>query len=152
MNLTLTLAWLTMIFWQGARIKPEHKEMVTVYFSDIVGFTRLSSTIDSSKVTDLLQRLYNQFDDLADRYEIHSLETIGDGKTWTTCICCISFMHCFYLSKVLWSQTYSFLNLIWHKDSLYYRAPEQHILPFQTISTIKNIAMQVLWPDLQLRP
>ena len=75
-NLTLTI-----FLWQGARIKPEHKEMVTVYFSDIVGFTKLSSTIDSSKVTDLLQRLYNRFDDLADQYEIHSLETIGDGKT-----------------------------------------------------------------------
>jgi len=64
---------------QGERIQPEHKEMVTVYFSDIVGFTKLSSTIDSSKVTDLLDRLYRKFDALADRYEVHSLETIGDG-------------------------------------------------------------------------
>jgi class 3 adenylate cyclase len=68
---------------QGERVQPEHKDMVTVYFSDIVGFTKLSSTIDSSKVTDLLARLYNKFDTLADQYEVHSLETIGDGECFS---------------------------------------------------------------------
>ncbi len=35
---------------QGEKVAPEHKEMVSVYFSDIVGFTSLSSTISSAKV------------------------------------------------------------------------------------------------------
>ena len=68
------------IILQGEKIQPEYKEMVTVYFSDIVGFTKLSSSIDSSKVTDLLGRLYSKFDELADFYEVHALETIGDGE------------------------------------------------------------------------
>ena len=69
------------IILQGEKIQPEYKEMVTVYFSDIVGFTKLSSSIDSSKVTDLLGRLYSKFDELADFYEVHALETIGDGES-----------------------------------------------------------------------
>jgi hypothetical protein len=36
--------------WQGDKVAPEHKEMVSAYFSDIVGFTDLSSTLNSSKV------------------------------------------------------------------------------------------------------
>ena len=35
---------------------PEHHDMVSVYFSDIVGFTTISSTISSAKVPPLRPR------------------------------------------------------------------------------------------------
>ena len=54
--------------------------MVTVYFSDIVGFTKISSKMSSSKVSDMLDRLYTKFDALADEYGVFKLETIGDGR------------------------------------------------------------------------
>ena len=59
-------------------------DMVTVYFSDIVGFTKISSDLNSSKVSDLLDRLCSKFDELADAYGVFSLETIGDGTSQQT--------------------------------------------------------------------
>jgi hypothetical protein len=35
---------------QGEKLAPEHKDMVSVYFSDIVGFTTLCADISSAKV------------------------------------------------------------------------------------------------------
>jgi serine/threonine protein kinase len=63
----------------GRKIEPEHKECVTIFFSDIVGFTQLSSQLDPRKVASLLDRLYHKFDDLAGKHEIYKVETIGDA-------------------------------------------------------------------------
>lgn len=62
-------------------MQPEHKELVSVFFSDIVGFTRLSAQMSSSKVSDMLDRLYTKFDALADGHSVFKLETIGDGAS-----------------------------------------------------------------------
>ncbi len=48
----------------GRRVEPQHFERVTVYFSDIVGFTNISSTLPPIKVMHLLERLYTAFDAL----------------------------------------------------------------------------------------
>lgn len=48
----------------GEKVPPEKHEMVTVYFSDIVGYTSISSSLDATKVTDFLDRLYHKFDEL----------------------------------------------------------------------------------------
>ena len=60
-------------------MKPINKEMVTVYFSDIVGFTVISSSLSASKVSGLLDRLYCKFDLLAEKYCVYKIDTIGDG-------------------------------------------------------------------------
>lgn len=46
----------------GEKVPPEKHDMVTVYFSDVVGYTRISSQLDATKVTDFLDRLYHKFD------------------------------------------------------------------------------------------
>jgi hypothetical protein len=52
---------------------------VTLFFSDVAGFVTLSSQMDEARVSDLLNRLYTRFDDLAHYHGVYKLETIGDA-------------------------------------------------------------------------
>eukprot|EP00730_Choanoeca_flexa_P009274 TRINITY_DN12619_c0_g1_i2.p1 TRINITY_DN12619_c0_g1~~TRINITY_DN12619_c0_g1_i2.p1 ORF type:complete len:1785 (+),score=431.40 TRINITY_DN12619_c0_g1_i2:732-5357(+) len=64
---------------EGRRVEPEHKDCVSVFFSDIVGFTNISSELDPIKVSDMLDRLYTQLDTLCQLHDIFKVETIGDA-------------------------------------------------------------------------
>ena len=64
---------------EGRKVEPENHECVTIFFSDIVGFTDISSTLDPLKVSDMLDRLYNRFDKLSDKHDVFKVETIGDS-------------------------------------------------------------------------
>ncbi|KAL3944154.1 MAG: hypothetical protein SGBAC_001763 [Bacillariaceae sp.] len=63
----------------GRAVEAEHHEMVTIFFSDIVGFTQHSAELDPRKVADLLNRLYTKFDALSRKFDIFKVETIGDA-------------------------------------------------------------------------
>jgi len=63
---------------KGERAPEDRRDCATVLFCDIVGFTTLSSQLDTTQVSDMLDRLFIQFDDLATQHGIHKLETIGD--------------------------------------------------------------------------
>lgn len=65
---------------QGRTVEPEHKESVTIFFSDIVGFTTISSELEPRKVADMLDRLYTKLDDLSHTHDLFKVETIGDGE------------------------------------------------------------------------
>ena len=41
---------------EGRRVEPEHKECVSVFFSDIVGFTNISAELDAIKVSEMVCR------------------------------------------------------------------------------------------------
>lgn len=62
----------------GRTVEPEHLDEVTVFFSDIVGYTELSAKLPPGKVMQMLNRLYSEFDALAKRHSIFKVETIGD--------------------------------------------------------------------------
>ncbi|CAJ1951408.1 unnamed protein product [Cylindrotheca closterium] len=64
---------------EGRAIEAEHHDMVTIFFSDIVGFTQLSAELEPRKVADLLNRLYTKFDALSRKYDVFKVETIGDA-------------------------------------------------------------------------
>ncbi len=51
----------------------------TVLFSDIVGFTDLSQKIPPDELVALLNRLFSDFDDLADKHRLEKIKTIGDA-------------------------------------------------------------------------
>jgi len=65
----------------GQKVEPEEYDMVTIFFSDVVGFTSLSSVMSPKKVTSMVDRLCGKMDALSVTYGVHKLETIGDVGT-----------------------------------------------------------------------
>jgi guanylate cyclase len=54
-------------------------DMVSVLFSDVVGFTPRSEGLPAADVVGLLDRLFSEFDVLAERYGLEKIKTIGDS-------------------------------------------------------------------------
>lgn len=54
-------------------------EDVTVLFADIVGFTELSSKISPIELVGLLNRIFSEFDRLAEQHGLEKIKTIGDA-------------------------------------------------------------------------
>jgi class 3 adenylate cyclase len=64
---------------EGRKVEAEAKDPVTIFFSDIVGFTDISSTLEPHKVSRMLDELYSKFDALTDELGVFKVETIGDA-------------------------------------------------------------------------
>jgi adenylate cyclase len=56
----------------------DHFEEASVLFADVVDFTPLSNRLRPSEVVGLLDHLFTEFDELADRYQAEKIKTIGD--------------------------------------------------------------------------
>lgn len=52
---------------------------VTVMFADLVGFTKLSTHLSPAELVELLNEIFSAFDELADRYGLEKIKTIGDA-------------------------------------------------------------------------
>lgn len=51
----------------------------TVIFADIVGFTPLSATLSPPDLVQMLNRVFSEFDDLAEKHGLEKIKTIGDA-------------------------------------------------------------------------
>merc|ERR1711971_479457 len=57
----------------------EKFNMVTIFFSDIVGFTTLAGSMRPVEVMKMLNDLYVEFDKLVEKHNLYKVETIGDA-------------------------------------------------------------------------
>jgi class 3 adenylate cyclase len=64
---------------QRGRTEPELFEHVTVYFSDLVGFTSASARLSPGKLIAELNDIFTQFDHIVEAHRCERIKTIGDA-------------------------------------------------------------------------
>jgi guanylate cyclase len=57
----------------------DHHESVTILFADMVGFTKLTTSMSAAELVALLSQLFSRFDQLVDAHGLEKIKTIGDG-------------------------------------------------------------------------
>eukprot|EP00033_Pygsuia_biforma_P005559 GCRY01006137.1.p1 GENE.GCRY01006137.1~~GCRY01006137.1.p1 ORF type:complete len:671 (+),score=103.31 GCRY01006137.1:629-2641(+) len=63
----------------GKEVKAKQYENVTVFFSDISGFTAMSTKVSAELLLNMLDRLFRIYDSLTAENHMYKVETIGDG-------------------------------------------------------------------------
>jgi len=64
---------------EGETTIADRYDSVTVLFSDLVGFTSISSELEPQLLVSDLNRLFSEFDALCERTEVEKIKTIGDA-------------------------------------------------------------------------
>eukprot|EP00980_Cylindrotheca_fusiformis_P018742 scaffold6241_cov129-Cylindrotheca_fusiformis.AAC.19 len=64
---------------KGNTVEPAHHEKVTLFFSDIVGFTKICDQVEPWAVIDMMNQLYSIMDFLASHFGLYKVETVGDS-------------------------------------------------------------------------
>ncbi len=57
----------------------DHYDSVTVMFADLINFTQMSEKMPPTQLIDLLSQVFVKFDELAEKYQVEKIKTIGDS-------------------------------------------------------------------------
>ena len=57
----------------------DHYDNVTVMFADLINFTQISKQMQPTQLVDLLSQIFLRFDQLAEKFQIEKIKTIGDA-------------------------------------------------------------------------
>lgn len=63
----------------GNKVAPEEFEEVTIFFSDVVGFTNICAAVSPIQVVKMLNELYTVMDYCTSHFPLYKVETIGDA-------------------------------------------------------------------------
>ncbi len=63
----------------NGKTEPESFDEVTVYFSDIVGFTNISTSLEPAVLIGQLNDIFTAFDNIMERHQCERIKTIGDA-------------------------------------------------------------------------
>jgi class 3 adenylate cyclase len=64
---------------EKGKVNTQRYQMVTVLFSDIEGFTRITDETNPENLIDQLDKFFLYFDSVVDHYRIEKIKTIGDA-------------------------------------------------------------------------
>jgi class 3 adenylate cyclase len=60
-------------------VKSKRYKMVTVLFSDVLGFSKLTTKDNPDKLVDDLDKFFYKFDQTVKKYNIHKIKSVGDS-------------------------------------------------------------------------
>lgn len=63
----------------GKTVEPAYHDNVTLFFSDIVNFTKICDQVETWDVIDMMNQLYSVMDFLASHFDLYKVETVGDA-------------------------------------------------------------------------
>ncbi|GFN88936.1 guanylate cyclase soluble subunit beta-2-like, partial [Plakobranchus ocellatus] len=64
---------------EGRKVEAEKFDQVTVLFSDIVTFTNIAAACSPMDIVNMLNEMYQRFDELTSQHKVYKVETIGDA-------------------------------------------------------------------------